>query len=160
MLTTLDHPMKTYPAFDPGVTTGYAIFREDGEILKLGQLSFDELCRFLDLDDELLASPIKVICEDYKIFRKKAKAHIGSRVPTVAAIGVIRAYALKKKAEVILQPSNIMQTASLWTGIPHPDSMEHSGSHKYAAALHGSFYLIKEGILQTKLEKEHGTPKA
>jgi len=144
-----------YLAFDPGTSTGWCAFDEEGEITAKGiERSIDALIDYLiDLDNfEPANRPRVVIVEDYRIFSKRAKAHIGSQVPTVQAIGMIRNYAKRWSAEYVLQPSSILPIAEKWSGVPLPK--DHSISHDIAAYNHGIYYLQRNGIIKSRLHKE------
>jgi len=149
---------KIYVAFDPGVTTGWATFFEDGRLREFGQVLFSEL---MDLCHTLIEhyEVIHVIYEDYRIFAHKAHAHVGSRVPTVQAVGVIKASFMAKQIPITMQPSNILPIAEKWTQTKIPS--DHSKSHQVSAFLHGSYYLIKNGLklseLQLKMKEQQDT---
>lgn len=96
--------------------------------------------------------PKVVICEDYRIFAKRAKAHIGSQVPTVQVIGMLKREAKRWGAEFILQPSSILSIAVLWSGVPMPSN--HEISHDISAYNHGVYYLISKGIIENRLKKQ------
>lgn len=139
-----------YLAIDPGVSTGYATFDSKGTLLSKGILrSLDELMDFLQEQ-----SPIDtIICEDYRVYGHKAKAHTGSRVETVQAIGMVKVYANKWGAKLVLQPASILPIAQKFSGINLPSN--HKLSHDFAALNHGIYYLTKEGILQSRVLKEN-----
>ena len=137
-----------YLAFDPGETTGWASFSNDGNIADKGQLNFNDLCSFLDN----YCFPIEaVICEDFRIKRQKAKAFIGNRMETIQAIGAIRAFASRQKVPYILQDSGIKSIAEKWTGVS-TKGLPHSQTHWIDAFNHGAYYLVRQGIRKTRLE--------
>jgi hypothetical protein len=143
-----------YLAVDPGNSTGIAGFDEQG------QLMYKKILRSLDDFMEWLSEfetrpedwPKVVICEDYRIFAKRAKSHIGSQVPTVQVIGMLKREAKRWKAEFVLQPSSILSIAVLWSGVSLPS--QHDISHDIAAYNHGVYYLISHGIIENRLKKE------
>jgi len=138
-----------YLAFDPGISTGWASFDTTGEGRSKGILrGLDELMDWLS-DRPAEVIPAVVICEDYRVFGHKAKAHTGSRVETVQAIGMIKVYAKKWGAELVLQPSSILTIAQLWSGARLPSN--HDKSHDIAAYNHGVYYLQKCGIRKSRL---------
>lgn len=145
--------MKVIPWFDPGLTVGWCLFDEKGEELAMGQATLKELPLLLDTD-ERFSDPVWVGYEEYKIFKKKAYAHVGSSVPAAQAIGVITSYASRKGVETHSQPSSILKMAELLTGVEMPG--DHDISHQFAAFLHGAYWFINKGIRKTKLEREHG----
>jgi len=141
------------PWFDPGVMNGWCIFDEQGNELEMGQVSLDDLSLFLD-NDPRFTSPTLVGYEGYTIFRKKAMAHTGSKVPTAQAIGIIKSYAQRKGVKLVEQPSSILKTAQMLTGVALPS--DHSISHQFAAFNHGAYYFIEKGLRKTALEMKHG----
>jgi len=146
--------MRTSIWIDPGVMNGWCKFEiENGmaRAVAMGQVHIDDLTKFLE---KLDPTPSSVGYESYKIFRKKAGAHIGSDVPALQAIGMIKSYASRHGKVLRDQPSSILKTAEMWTGIYMPS--DHSQSHQIAALLHGSYFYITEGMMRTRLEENHG----
>lgn len=138
-----------YVSFDPGETTGVAEFNDQGYITWYGQFKFDELVMYLHEYDKPV---IAVICEDFKIRGGKAIKFVGNRLEVIQAIGVIRAFALVKKADYILQDASIKPMAEKMTQI-HPKG-PHSQTHWTDAANHGGYYLITNGIRKSQLRME------
>ena len=136
-----------YLVFDPGLSTGWASFNQEGEITSKGILrGLDELISFLSDREDY---PDVVIYEGYRVFGHKAKAHIGSKVEAVQAIGMIKVYASKWRAEIVEQPSSILTIAQLWSGVKLPSN--HDKSHDIAAYNHGVYYLQKNNIRKSRL---------
>ncbi len=139
----------TYWAFDPGETTGYATFNEEGELMAAGQIyGFDSLVEWLAVtpSDRLKA----VICEDFIILRKKAAVFAGNKMEVIQAKGAIRAHTSSKKVKFILQRSDIKPIAERLTGV-RPKG-KHSENHWVDALNHGKYYLIKQGICKGNLD--------
>lgn len=143
-----------YLSVDPGKgavdSIGVAIFKSNGDLIDMGQLTFPEFITYLD---HLPGRLDKIICEDYKIFKRKAKAHIGSRVETAQTIGALRGWATKQKVEIIYQDSSILTTAQKLFQITMP--ADHTISHQFSALLHGKWYLYNKGIILSALEKQN-----
>lgn len=140
-----------YLAFDPGKTTGWAMFEPDnGMLVDSGQASLEQLmslCReweTLDLQG--------VIYEQFRVFRHKAMQQTGSKMEVAQAIGIIKSLAHHKNLQPVVQESNIKSIAEKWTGIKVP--ADHSISHRYDAILHGSYHLIGKGIAKSRLQIE------
>lgn len=149
-----------YLAFDPGQTTGWCRFADNGDSVDYGQVYLDELPGLIDLmviwakDD-----PLKVIIyEDYRLFGHKAKAQIGSKMPASVAIGSILTLAHRTGAPTVNQEARIKTIAQKWTQLKPPSN--HAQSHWVDAYNHGAYYLINEGIKKTALELEaqNGNP--
>lgn len=143
-----------YLSYDPGETTGWVRFNNEGALVESGQVTgLDDLIDHIGrMKIEHIDDPIKVVIyEDYIVFKKKAAAHTGSRVVTAQAIGIIKT--LKDTGcEFVCQPSNIKSIAQKWTGVKPP--ADHSQSHWVDAFNHGAYYLIQRGLRRTQLEIE------
>ena len=138
-------------AFDPGLTTGWAVF-DDGKLVNKGQTKFLELLTELDG----LPVPNLVVYEDFQLLPHKAKAQIGSKFETIQAIGMIKAYAHKHKCGVVVQRPGVKKIAEKWTGVRPPKN--HAQSHWVDAFNHGAYHLIKNGLMQSLLEEQGGKP--
>lgn len=133
----------TYLAFDPGHTTGYAIFNNEGDIVDWGDLKgLRELSAFLGTQDR----PNGVIYEEYRVRgdRGGISANVGSRLETVQAIGVIKAKCFEWEIEPVEQPAQIKKIAEMWS--KHKPTGSHDKSHKVDAFNHGVYYLVKNKI--------------
>lgn len=148
ILRMTSHP--TYLAFDPGETTGAAVFDQNGEVMRLAQLKFDELVEFLENYAD--APIIVVVCEQFKLFKHKAKSFAGSRMETSQAEGVIRGFASRLGAEFVLQAPDRKPIAQRWTQIFPPS--DHALSHQVDAFNHGAYYLINKGVRKSYLEEQ------
>ena len=147
-----------YLAYDPGKTTGWAMFDDAGESVQYGQLSLDELVTHVDsmttrslTEDPLVA----IIVEEFKLFGHKAKHQVGSQMEASQAIGILRVLANNTGAEFVLQPPTIKAMAVKWTQLS-PKGLAHAKTHWIDAFNHGAYYLIKRGIRKTELERSSG----
>lgn len=130
-------------AFDPGNGTGYVLLSQTGGVLDTGiTRNREELYTLLGL----VPNVKKVVMEDYTLFQHKAIQQSGSKLETVRVIGVIESWAHQRGAELILQHSNILPIAKLWTGIKPKGA--HKNNHHISALLHGLYYLQKEGYVK------------
>lgn len=134
-----------YIAFDPGETTGYAIFDAHGKISDFGQIpnGVEGLTGFLMEHDEPVTA---VIIESYMVRPDdhSLKANVGSKMETVQAIGTIRGWAYARKAEIIMQQPQVKKIGELNSG--YKPGSNHSQSHQIDAINHGVYYLVKKGI--------------
>lgn len=133
-------------SFDPGETTGVAVF-DDDKVYSWDQIPMDKILDFLS--DE--PKPDVVIYENFQLLPHKAKALIGSKFETIQVIGMIKAYAHRHGAELIEQRPGIKSIAEMWTGVKPPKN--HKQSHKVDAYNHGAYYLCRIGVMKTELEK-------
>jgi len=140
------HPY--YLACDPGKATGWATWDDKGNPLDMGTVwNYDEL------HDLLAAFPITikvVIVEDFKLFGKRAKSQIGSRMPASLSIGRIETFAKLWGASLVKQPSGVKEIAEKLTG-HSTKGMDHSKTHVIDAYNIGEYWLIKNKIKQVKL---------
>lgn len=133
---------SSYLAIDPGITSGWAIFDEQGNVLNYGQFKLDEVD---DAIPELIHEKlIAVICEDYRnhgwMQQKK-----WSRNDTSKIIGRIEAIAALRKVPVHLQPNTVKAIGYKWAGLNEAPS-NHSISHQFDAVAHGVYWLQKNNI--------------
>lgn len=128
-------------AIDPGETTGWAEFDEDGFGIGLGQVKQIGLTKFLT--DHVHSELKAVICEDYKNhgFTQQKR---WSRNQTSKNIGKIEVFAELHGVTVILQPNTVKGIGYMWSGIDPPSN--HGISHQYDAYVHGVYYLQSNGI--------------
>jgi hypothetical protein len=139
-----------YIAFDPGGTTGWYTFDEEGKDIFFGQcVGEDELIKFLD---ECEPPTKMVIIEDFKLFSHKAIQQSGSQMIAPQIIGILKLYCNKWKVPYVLQPSNILTIAQLWSGVKVDGKGGHAQSHWKSAFNHGVYYLQKNGIRKSRLQ--------
>lgn len=129
-----------YLALDPGESSGWAAFDEDGNLI-LYDTCYSRESVYNLLDDK---HPRVIIMEDFKLYPNKAKEQSWSSFETVRLIGAVEHWAWQNNVEVILQPANIKSVAYLWAGISPPK--QHSMTHETDAYVHGIYYLQKSGI--------------
>ena len=130
-----------YLAIDPGLTSGWATFNDQGVVIDLGQFKYEERNNVLkDLIHENLK---EVIVEDYRNhgFTQQKR---WSRNETSKLIGVIETYCTIKNVPIVLQPNTVKAIGYKWAGIKPPSN--HSISHQYDAVAHGTYRLQQTGI--------------
>lgn len=142
--------MISYLSFDPGKTTGWCTWDENGDVLSSGQAGLEELivlCR--EWEKEKL---VAIICEEFRLFKQKAVGQAGSTMETSQAIGIIKTLKSATGCELVMQKPNIKTVAQKWTQLKPVG--DHSQSHWVDAFNHGAFYLINKGLRKTYLEQE------
>ena len=143
-----------YLAYDPGYTTGFVKFTNDGEAADWEQFTLEEApdhferMRVLHEEDPILA----VIYEKYILWKRKALQQSGSNLPASQVVGMIKQLASFAGVEPVGQDSNILGTAQKIVGMKMPSN--HAQSHWVSAYLHGGMWLINQGIRKTALERE------
>lgn len=139
-----------YLSFDPGKTTGWALFDDVGQVMSTGQDTIEQLIAHCE---EWRKYALKaIIYEDFVIFKHKAAKMAGSRMEASQAIGIIKGLAQYNNVELVRQGSDIKPIAQKWTQIKPPS--DHSKSHWVDAFNHGAYYLIQHKIRKSALEME------
>lgn len=129
-----------YLAIDPGKTTGYAAFDENGNILEFDEIKgYDE---FLDWFEE--QKPGLVILERYR--NRGGAPNFFSDMPTNQHIGAIKRICRKRKIPVVEQdPSPALTIGLRFLGL-HTTYLGKHVPDKVSALAHGKYYLRKAGI--------------
>lgn len=149
--------------FDPGSTTGWAAFdtRKEGDkiapanMLGYGQEKFLNLIENIEGEDAIRGADVVVI-ESFQLLPHKAQKMIGNRFEVIQAIGICKSYAKRHKATIVEQPPTIKKIAEKWTGIIPPPN--HAQSHWVDAANHAKYWMIRNGLDLSELEKRGGKP--
>lgn len=140
----------TVTAWDPGDTTGYAVWDEAGNLLEMGQCDLEEIPAIWRSIRKHYGEISTAVVEDFMLFAKRARSQVGSRMKAPQGIGMVKALAASDGAKLVLQKADIKSIAIKWFQITIPS--DHSQSHKYDAFLHGSYWLKNEGRIKTVLE--------
>ena len=142
-------------AWDPGETTGWAVFSDTGQVIDMGQCALSAITSaWRELEKyESEYGPLKlVIVEDFRLFFKRAQKQSGSNMPAAKGIGMLEALSQMYSVEVLIQPPNVKDMAKKWSQVAYP--ADHSKTHSVDAYLHGYYYLFKNGIIKSKLQLE------
>jgi hypothetical protein len=137
--------------FDPGETTGVCVLKQkdgDAQPQQYANIKFLELMDWLDQ----WPHPDLVVIEDFQLLPHKAQKLAGSRFETIQAIGIIKAYAHRAKARVIIQSPTVKGIAERWTQVPAPKN--HAEGHWVDGFNHAMYYLINEKLAKSALQKE------
>lgn len=134
---------ERYLSLDPGLSTGYATFDANGDLITFGTLKSKE--GLYDFLAQLSTNePIDVILEDYKLYPWKAMSQVWDSLETVRFIGAVDYWADMNGYPVHLQEPNVKGIAYKWAGLTVPKN--HALSHETDAFVHGVYYLQKAGI--------------
>lgn len=152
--------MKPYSgllALDPGMTTGWAIFGSNAQLIEYGQANMKEV---VDLDELIKEHKIShIVAEDFRLFRHKAQRQSGSRMEAPQVIGMAKTWAAKFGCEFFLQPSSIKPIAEMWSQVKPPSN--HANSHGVDAYNHGFYYLVHTlGLRKTVLEEQRADDRS
>lgn len=132
----------SYLAIDPGHTSGWATFDDEGNILGYGQFRMEDLNKDLS---NLLTSDLKaVIVEDYRNHGWTQQKK-WSRNDTSKIIGKIELLSDMRGVAVHLQPNTVKAIGYKWAGLGQAPS-NHSISHQFDAIAHGVYWLQQNGI--------------
>lgn len=130
--------------FDPGHTTGWAVFR--GFLLGAsGEIDTDDIEK-ATLEIELLISehgPHAIIIEDYRVYKWRAKHHAGSDMLTTRVIGCIETLAIMCHIRIIVkQPAHIAKGFCTDKKLRGWGFYVKGAKHARDAIRHGCFYLL------------------
>lgn len=139
-------------AWDPGKTTGFAIWSPEGELRELGQCDINDMVTTWRRLESTHGKITAVIYEDFRLFAKKARQQTGSNMPASQVIGMLRTLAELSDAHETVQPANIKDIAIKWSGVARP--LDHSATHSIDAYLHGFYWMKRQGIVKTVLQKQ------
>lgn len=136
---------ERYLSIDPGISTGYATFRANGDLIRTGTLreGKEELYPFLNFI-ALNIKTLDVVVENYRLYPWKSMSQSWSSLETVRFIGAIDFWATKNKFPVHLQDPAVKGIAYKWAGLKVPKN--HDMSHETDAFVHGVYFLQKAGI--------------
>lgn len=143
-------------AFDPGLTTGYAQFDTDGNMVNFGSAKgLDSLVMFLENRPD---APNIIVVENYVIDPKTPQG--GTEVIASEAIGCIYSYARLRKIEFVRQSRLIKGDA--YRMIKQTPPKQKAMEHQFDAWAHGVYYLRTNNLIpgrkQALLDKLR-TPK-
>jgi len=139
----LKPPPRRLLAVDPGLTTGYALFR-NGRLEDFGQcVGLDQLTEYL----ERITRPEIIVMEKYRLFKWLAEQQSGSRMEVAQAEGIIVSYAHRNHIKLEEQAPNVLPIAEKYTGLK-VEGGSHKFSHWRSAFNHGTYYLVKKGMIE------------
>lgn len=125
---------------DPGDTTGYAIFEEDGELLTKGQADFDKFLDFL-----IQNTFDRIVVEDYRLRKGKQAQQTGSRFQAVQVIGALKYVARQERIGFELVNVQAKTLGSMYSGVKPPS--DHKKSHEVDAYNIGIYWLVANDII-------------
>lgn len=138
-----------YFGFDPGDTTGIAIFSNEGVLQASLQLKLDDLIEWVNVNS-MPDEPNVVIIEEFVLFARRARQQAGSSMKASQAIGLLKGWASRHKAQLVMQKAAIKPIAIQWAQVDMPS--QHSKTHHIDAYLHVYYYLVSKNIIKTRLQ--------
>lgn len=101
------------------------------------QSAFEDLLpTFLEIED---VEVVLVVCEDYKLFRKKATKQVGSKFVASQIIGALKLWTKQQGIKLIMQDPDKKDLGEKYSGRKPPSN--HALSHKVDAYNHGAYRL-------------------
>lgn len=128
-----------YLAIDPGKSTGWATFNENGAGARNGVV-------YSRVDVYGLLTKVQpkfLIVEDFALFPWKSNAQAWSKFEEVRVIGAIEFWAFVKQVPMELQPSSVLAIATKWAGLKIPKGHLPDEMSAYS---HGVYYLQRHGL--------------
>lgn len=125
---------------DPGDTSGYALFHDNGELHKRGQAKFDEFLDFI-----LSHSFDRIVVEDYRLRAGKQAQQTGSRFQAVQVIGALKFAAKIDNLPFELANVQAKTLGAMFSGEKAPS--DHKKSHEVDAYNIGIYWLVDNKII-------------
>lgn len=141
----------TYLAIDPGKATGWCKFDDEGEIVWMGTVDFDNIYEWLKSFE--VDPPKIIVIEEYRLNKGPQFKHIehsNSKIETVQVIGMVKQWAKTVGAEVIEQARDKRIVGYKYWGeksLPKSNRLNHA----YDATAHGIYYLQRNKIREAKV---------
>jgi hypothetical protein len=126
---------------DPGDTTGYALFLENGELFRKGQADFDGF-----LDVILKYQFDRIVVEDYRLRSGKQAQQTGSRFQAVQVIGALKFAAKLRATPFELANVQAKTLGSMYSGVKPPS--DHKKSHEIDAYNIGIYWLVYNKVIE------------
>ena len=131
--------------FDPGHTTGWALF-VGTKLCVCGQINTTDIPKCVQEVEDLFAEcqPDQIVMEDYRVYAWRAKHHAGSDMLTTRVIGSIETIAVQHFiADIIKQPAHIAKKFCTDAKLRAWNFHQKGGlKHANDAIRHGCYYLI------------------
>jgi len=143
--------------FDPGHTTGYAIF-EGLKLVESGELATKPIETAVhELGDIIRkVNPKIIVMEDYRVYQWMTKQHGGSDLLTTRVIGVIETFCVINFVDhVIKQPAHIAKGFCTDKRLKEWEFYKVGERHARDAIRHGCYFLLFGAINR----KENTGPK-
>lgn len=126
---------------DPGDTTGYALFTDEGELKEKGQANLDGFMHFITNN-----SFDRIVVEDYRLRAGKQAQQTGSRFQAVQVIGILKYVAWLEEMPFELATVQAKTLGSMYSGVKPPS--DHKKSHEIDAYNIGIYWLVDNNIIE------------
>lgn len=140
----LETPPEILVSFDPGKTTGVAVF-VDGAVTEFFDVKIEDMpFWFRQLEVDYKDKPVTIVYENFKLFKWKSQQQSGSTMEASQVIGQIKAAAAFNKWDIYDQSPQIKPIAQKWSKAVPPSN--HKLSHSIDAYNHGYYWLVSKGM--------------
>ncbi len=130
--------------FDPGHTTGWAIFHRFS-LIDSGEIDTNDI-EEATINIELLISehqPDVIVIEDYRVYKWRAKHHAGSDMLTTRVIGCIETLAIMSHVpNIVKQPAHVAKGFCTDPKLRDWNYYRKGEKHARDAIRHGCYYLL------------------
>lgn len=133
---------------DPGDTSGYALFTEEGELSVKMQGEFSHLLEMLQKEKQIK----QIIVEDYRLRGGKQAQQTGSRFQAVQVIGALKYHAFLHDIPFELATVQAKTLGAMYSGVKPPS--DHKKSHEIDAYNIGIYWLVSNGIIDAPALKD------
>lgn len=137
---------------DPGDTTGFASFYEDGREFSRWQSDFDGVLHFLASRPPIATDLSRIIVEDYRLRAGKQAQQTGSRFQAVQVIGALKYHAKLLNVQFELVSVQAKTLGSMYSGVKPPS--DHKKSHEIDAYNIGIYWLVDNKIIEPPALKD------
>lgn len=145
----MNNKIKYIHAFDPGLTTGYALFDVSTKTFLTRELTTIADHRSVFLKDQLFREDSMIVMEDFHMFEWKKDDLVNNGFPACRRIGIIEAFAYMYWTG----KSIVMQPPSTKTTFPNPtlkrafslDKLPTS-PHEKDAMRHATYYYFDKVV--------------
>ena len=133
---------------DPGDTTGFALFRDNGIFIAKDQANFEDMLQILH-DTRHIE---RIVVEDYRLRAGKQAQQTGSRFQAVQVIGALKYHAFLHDVQFELASVQAKTLGSMYSGVKPPS--DHKKSHEIDAYNIGIYWLVSQGIIDAPALKD------
>jgi hypothetical protein len=132
--------------FDPGHTTGWAFF-EERKLVQSGEIDTTSIPNCVENASNLFNQfmPSVVVMEDYRIYRRRQKQHVGSAMLTTRVIGCLETLAVQQvneMPEIVKQPAHVAKGFCTDKKLKEWDMYDTGLKHARDAVRHGCYFIM------------------
>ena len=135
---------KQILCFDPGHTTGWALFHK-GQLEDSGQIDTTSMQACLENAQPIfhLCKPEIVVMEDYRVYKWRQKQHVGSEMLTTRIIGGLEILALQDFVDqIIKQPAHVAKQFCTDQKLKDWGYYQPGLRHARDAVRHGCYFIM------------------